>query len=106
MLEMVLNGATTPLRWILVLVFSLREVSLNQIAVAEFFTRWAILRAFTMRKQLCRNSKIGTEFTKTIHKMILPWLAINRDNLCLFAGEYLKAFFPLSGSNIRMEPVR
>jgi hypothetical protein len=91
---------------ILVLVFSLREVSLNQIAVAEFFNRWSILRAFTIRNQLRRNSNIGTEFMKTFHKMILPQLAVNRDNLHSFASEYLKAFVPSSRSNIRMEPVR
>jgi hypothetical protein len=34
MLEMVLNGATTLLGWILILVFILREVSLNQVAAA------------------------------------------------------------------------
>jgi hypothetical protein len=103
---MVLNGATTPLGWILVLVFSLREVLLNQVALAEFFHRWAILGTFTIRNQLHRNSKIGTELTKTFHKVILPQLAMNRDNLHLFAGEYLKDFVPSSRPNIRMEPVR
>lgn len=47
-LQMMLNGTTTMLGWILILVFSLGEVTLNQIAVAKVFNKQTVLQAFTV----------------------------------------------------------